>query len=72
VIPPEAWRWPRRIYVIDEIDGSPAEQAAQQGLENCRLYAARHRKEEWAKVILRLCKAGGAIGSPLRKPKGQP
>ena len=52
--------------------GAAPEQAAQQGLEDCRLYAARHRKEEWAKVILRLCKAGGAIGSPLRKPKGQP
>jgi len=51
--------------------GAAPEQAAQQGLENCRLYAARYRKEEWAKVILRLCKAGGAIGSPLREPAAQ-
>jgi len=51
--------------------GAAPEQAAQQGLENCRLYAARHRKEEWAKIILRLCKAGGAIGSPLREQAAQ-
>lgn len=35
-------------------------------LENCRLFAARHRKEEWAKTILRFCAEGGATGSPLR------
>lgn len=35
-------------------------------LENCRLFAARHRYEEWAKTILRLCDEGGATGSPLR------
>jgi hypothetical protein len=35
-------------------------------LENCRLFAARHRKEEWAKTILRFCAEGGAAGSPLR------
>lgn len=37
-----------------------------EALENCRLFAARHRKEEWAKTILRLCAEGGATGSPLR------
>lgn len=40
--------------------------AAPDALENCRLYAARHRKEEWAQTILRFCNEGGATGSPLR------
>ena len=35
-------------------------------LENCRLLAARHRKEEWATHILRLCAESGVIGSPIR------
>jgi hypothetical protein len=35
-------------------------------LANIRLFAARHRKEEWAKTILRFCAEGGAVGSPLR------
>lgn len=38
-------------------------------LENCRLYAARHRAEPWAREILRLCAAGGATASPLREPQ---
>ena len=39
---------------------------APDALEECRLYAARHRKEEWAQTILRFCAEGGAKGSPLR------
>jgi hypothetical protein len=35
-------------------------------LENCRLYAARHRKEEWATHILRFCSEAGVVGSPMR------
>ena len=35
-------------------------------LENCRLLAARHRKEEWATHILRFCVDSGVIGSPIR------
>jgi hypothetical protein len=35
-------------------------------LENCRLYAARHRNQGWAEVILRFCAAGGHTGSPFR------
>lgn len=35
-------------------------------LENIRLFAARHRNEEWAKTILRFCSEGGATGSALR------
>lgn len=38
----------------------------EQALENCRLFAARHRAEDWAKTILRFCNEGGATGSPLR------
>ena len=41
-------------------------------LENCRLFAARHRKEEWAKTILRFCAEGGATGSPLRTAPAAP
>lgn len=35
-------------------------------IENCRLLAARHRKEEWATHILRFCVESGVIGSPIR------
>ena len=35
-------------------------------LENCRLYAARHRKEEWAQHILRFCTDARVAGSPMR------
>ena len=35
-------------------------------LENCRLLAARHSKEEWATHILRFCAESGVIGSPIR------
>lgn len=35
-------------------------------LENCRLLAARHRKETWAPLILGFCAEGGVAGSPLR------
>ena len=36
-------------------------------LENCRLYAARHRKEEWAQHILRFCADAEVVGSPTRE-----
>lgn len=35
-------------------------------LENCRLYAAKRPKEEWARNILRFCADAGIGGSPLR------
>jgi len=35
-------------------------------LENCRLLAARHRKEEWAQHILRFCEEAGVTSNPLR------
>ena len=37
-----------------------------EALENCRLLAARHRKEEWAGHIMRFCKDAGLSGSPIR------
>lgn len=56
-------------YVTDEraqemVDEATAELRA--ALRNCFLYAGRHRKEEWAAVILRFCAEGGETGSPLR------
>lgn len=44
-------------------------------LENCRLYAARHKSsssgklqdEDWTAAILRFCEEGGATGSALRQ-----
>ena len=35
-------------------------------LENCRLLAARHRKEDWAPLILGFCARGGVAGSITR------
>jgi hypothetical protein len=39
---------------------------AVEALKNCRLLAARHRKEEWAGHIMRFCKDAGLSGSPIR------
>ncbi len=36
------------------------------GLENCRLLAARHRKEEWALLIFGFCAEAGVVGSVTR------
>lgn len=35
-------------------------------LENCRLLAARHRKEDWAIHILRFCSDAGVTSSTMR------
>ena len=35
-------------------------------LENCRLLAARHRKEDWALLILGFCAECGVVGSITR------
>lgn len=37
-----------------------------EGLENCRLFAARHRKEDWALLILGFCAEAGVVGSVTR------
>jgi hypothetical protein len=37
------------------------------------MYAARHRREEWAQHILRFCADAGVTGSPLRsEPSREP
>jgi regulator of replication initiation timing len=36
------------------------------GLENCRLLAARHRKEDWALLVLRFCAEAEVVGSVTR------
>lgn len=36
------------------------------GIENCRLLAARHRKEPWALLILGFCAEAGVVGSVTR------
>ena len=36
------------------------------GLENVRLFAARHRKEDWALMILGFCAEAGVVGSITR------
>lgn len=36
-------------------------------LENIRLLAARHRKEEWGQQILKYCAEAEVRGSPLRR-----
>jgi hypothetical protein len=36
------------------------------GLKNCRLLAARHRKEDWALLILGFCAEAGVVGSVTR------
>lgn len=41
-----------------------------EGLENCRLFAARNAKEDWARTILGFCNEAGVTGSPLRSHWG--
>jgi hypothetical protein len=36
------------------------------GLENCRLLAARHRKDPWALLVLGFCAEAGISGSITR------
>lgn len=59
----------------DEFDATQTQLAASQAqikvlrdaIENCRLLAARYRKEEWAPHILRFCESGGSVANPLRQ-----
>ena len=41
------------------------------GLENCRLLAARHRKESWALLILGFCAEAGVVGSVTRSAESE-
>ena len=43
------------------------EKILRDALENCRLFAARRRAEEWATHILRFCESGGSVANPLRQ-----
>lgn len=52
-----------RLYADQEAEMALMRNA----LENCRLLAARHRKEDWARDILRFCAEGGSTSDPLRK-----
>lgn len=47
-------------------ESAPATDPIYAALENCRLYAAKRPKEEWARTILRFCADAGVTGSPLR------
>jgi hypothetical protein len=57
--------WARRM-AEQAVAEATKEHNAEAALENCRLLAARHRHEDWARGILRFCTEGGATGSPLR------
>jgi hypothetical protein len=61
------WDEPKSSPAVEKaMDRFYAAGPSRDALENCRLFAARHRKEEWAKTILKFCSEGGAPGSPLR------
>ena len=62
------WDEPKSSPAVEKaMDRFYATGPSRDALENCRLFAARHRKEEWAKTILKFCAEGGAAGSPLRE-----
>jgi hypothetical protein len=61
------WDQPHSPAVEKAMDRFYAAGPSRDALENCRLFATRHRKEEWAKTILKFCSEGGATGSPLRE-----
>ena len=58
---PEAASELRRLH---EVEKQRDELLA--ALENCRLLAARHRKEEWAGHVLRFCGEAGVAGEVMR------
>ena len=56
---------------VDELERKLAEakkdaERLRFGLENCRLLAALHRKEDWALLILGFCAESGVVGSVTR------
>lgn len=48
------------------IDAKMDEAKLRNALENCRVYASKKPKEEWARTILRFCTEAGVTGSILR------
>lgn len=64
----EAIEWAGKHQLLDEhCNALQADNARLlEALENCRLLAARSRKESWGLLILRFCAEGGVIGSATR------
>ena len=56
-----------RVWQAAKADSAAQVEALTFGLENLRLFAARHRKEGWAQSILLICNTVGVTGSPLRE-----
>lgn len=64
----EQWEYDEQRAMEQEIE------KMRMGLENCRLLAARHRKEDWALLILGFCAEAGVVGSVTRErwfPRGK-
>ena len=64
----EAQRMRETIAALHKQQGEPVDECEKMrfALENCRLLAARHRKEDWALLILGFCAEGGVVGSVTR------
>ena len=56
----EQWEYDEQRAMEQEIE------KMRMSLENCRLLAARHRKEDWALLILGFCAEAGVVGSVTR------
>ena len=56
----EQWEHGEQRAVENEIE------KLRNGLENCRLFAARNRNEDWALLILGFCAEAGVVGSVTR------
>jgi len=55
-----------RIRAALQQSAAPDLSSERKALENVRLLAARHRKDEWAQHMLRFCREAGVTGSVLR------
>ena len=53
-------------HAINALDAADTLEKLRNGLENCRLFAARNRKEDWALLILGFCADAGVVGSVTR------
>ena len=56
----EQWEYDEQRAMENDIE------KLRNGLENCRLLAARNRKEPWALLILGFCAECGVVGSVTR------
>ena len=57
-------RFGEQMHYLGQVEKQRDELMA--ALENCRLLAARHRKEEWAGHVLRFCGEAGVAGEVMR------